>query len=85
MSRPPAARVFSVLYLARWVPKFSRIQITISAISAEKHMHFINQLDVFIGVKYTRAGAVVGGLGVVRWIMGIVYMYLRKTASFLPI
>lgn len=61
MSRPPAARVFSVLYLARWVPEFSRIQIIISSLSAEKHMHFINQLDVFIGVKYTRAGAVVGG------------------------
>lgn len=52
VSRSPAAKTFSVLYLARWSPEFSRITILISALSDEKHMHFLNHLDIFTGVKY---------------------------------
>lgn len=45
-------------------------------------MHFFSQLEVCIGVKYEgRQWGVCRG----RWIMGIVCMYLRKTASFSPI
>jgi len=56
MIRPPAAQLFGVLYLARWIPEFPRITILISALSAEKHMHFLNHLDSFIGVKYDGGG-----------------------------
>lgn len=57
MSRPPAAKIFTALDLARQIPEYSRITLLISALSAEKHTRFPSQLDVFIGVNYK------GGLG----------------------
>lgn len=82
MSRPPAAKIFTALDLARQMPEYSRTTLLISALSAEKHTHFLSQLDVFIGVNYE------GGMRGVRkgrWIMGIVYIHSRKAASFPPI
>jgi len=58
MSRPPAAEIFGVLYLARRIPEFSGITVLISALSAEEHMHFLNQLDMLIEVKYEGGGEV---------------------------
>lgn len=52
MSRPPAAKIFTALDLAGQIPEYSRITLSISALSAEKHRHFLSQLDVFIGVNY---------------------------------
>lgn len=52
MSRPPAAKIFTALDLAGQIPEYSRITLLISALSAEKHRHFLSQLDVFIGVNY---------------------------------
>lgn len=52
MSRPPAVKIFTALYLARQIPEYSRITLLISALSAEKRTHFLSQLDVFIGVNY---------------------------------
>lgn len=52
MSRPPAAKIFTALDLARQIPEYSRITLLISALSAEKHTRFPSQLDVFIGANY---------------------------------
>lgn len=60
MSRPPAAKIFTALDLARRIPEYSRKTLLISALSAEKHTHFLSQLDVFIGVNYKAGGEVQG-------------------------